>query len=258
MVCTAAFGGLFVLYVALWLWSLYGRDVSIVDIFWGPAFVVIALVALATAGTPTPRRLLAVALTTIWALRLAAYIGWRNHGKGEDYRYQSMRKRIGPRFVWLSLVLVFFVQGLLAWIVSLPLQAAILAPAPASLGALDLAGALLWAVGLFFESVGDWQLARFKRDPASTGRVMDRGLWRYTRHPNYFGDFLIWWGFWLLAAQTGAWWTAIGPALMSLFLLRVSGVALLERTIVHRRPDYAAYISRTSPFFPLPPRSPAQ
>jgi steroid 5-alpha reductase family enzyme len=239
---------------ALWLLSLALADASIADLFWGPAFVLVTAVAFVGSGGATPRRLLALALVGVWGLRLAIYLAWRNLGHGEDYRYRAIRKRIGPRFWLISLGTVFVLQGLLAFVVSLPLQAIMLRP-DRPLGALDVVGALAWLVGLGFETVGDWQLARFKRDPASQGQVMDRGLWRYTRHPNYFGDCVVWWGLYLLAAADGAWWTAIGPALMTLLLLRVSGVALLERTIRQRRPAYAEYAARTSAFVPWPPRA---
>jgi steroid 5-alpha reductase family enzyme len=239
--------------VVLWGISLALKDASIADIFWGPAFVVIAGASWASVGALAPRRLLVVQLTAIWGARLAAYLAWRNLGKGEDYRYRAMRERFGKRFALRSLFSVFLVQGLLAWLVSLPVQAAILQPS-GRLGLLDAAAVVVWLTGLAFEAIGDWQLQRFKRDPASAGQVMDRGLWRYTRHPNYFGDCLVWWGLYLFALAAGAWWTAIGPALMTFLLVRVSGVALLERTISKRRPNYAEYVARTSAFLPWPPR----
>lgn len=239
--------------LALWGVSVARRDVSIVDIFWGAGFALIAWVAYLQAAAPTARGLLVAILATIWGGRLALYLGWRNHGQPEDHRYQAMRAKTGPSFVWKSLYIVFGLQGLLMLVISLPLQAAMAADAP-PLGPIEAAGALLWAVGLGFETVGDAQLARFKADPANRGKVMDRGLWRYTRHPNYFGDFCIWWGFYLLAARVAP-WTALSPALMSVLLLRVSGVTLLERTITARRPEYAEYIRRTPAFFPWRPRS---
>jgi steroid 5-alpha reductase family enzyme len=242
------------LWTLVWLVSLAVRDASIADLLWGVGFVVVAGVTFAGAGAATPRRLLVVTLTAIWGLRLTAYLSWRNVGKGEDYRYQTMRRALGRRFWLVSLMSVFVLQGLLLWVVSLPVQAAILARGSGRLGVLDGVGFALWAIGLFFEAVGDWQLARFKRDPASKGQVMDRGLWRYTRHPNYFGDCMVWWGLYALALASGAWWSAIGAIFMTLLLLRVSGVALLERTIVHRRPAYADYVARTSAFVPWPPR----
>ena len=243
------------LMVATWLVSLAMRDASIVDPVWGLAFVVIAWATLFQLGGPSaaaPRAALLTALVTIWGLRLAIYLAWRKAGMGEDFRYVKMRERFGPSFPWISLVVVFLLQAGLAWVVSLPVQAGQVATT--ELGPLDVVGVGLWAFGLAFESVGDLQLARFKRDAANAGRVLDRGLWRYTRHPNYFGDFCVWWGLFLLAASAGAWWTVVGPLLMSVLLLRVSGVALLERSIAERRPGYEAYVRRTSAFFPRPPR----
>jgi len=247
--------------VLLWLVSLAARDTSIVDIFWGPGFVLVAWTVFAwVTAHDLPdgggaRRLLLAALVTVWGLRLGIYLGRRNLGKGEDYRYVAMREKARGRFWLISLGKVFLLQGLLMWVVSLPLQAGQLPSTPDGLGPLALAGAAVWAIGLFFESLGDWQLARFKSDPANRGRVMDRGLWRYTRHPNYFGDFLVWWGLYLVALEGhGTWWTVAGPLLMSFLLLRVSGVAMLEKTIATRRPGYEQYVRRTSAFFPLPPR----
>lgn len=238
----------------LWLASLRLRDVSIVDIYWGLGFAQIAIVTAALAGGWPWRRLLVTMLVVLWGLRLAFYLFWRNAGHGEDYRYQAMRRHHGARFPLVSLATVFGLQGALMWIVSLPVQIGQLAATPAHLTALDVAGAALWALGLACEAVGDWQLAAFKADPANAGRVMDRGLWRYTRHPNYFGDACVWWGLWLVASAGGAWWTIVSPALMTILLLKVSGVAMLERTIGRRRPEYADYVARTSAFVPWFPR----
>jgi len=242
---------------ALWLASLRLRDASIVDIFWGFGFVVVAWTGFALAGHegPGPRPLLLTALVTVWGLRLTVYLAWRNLGKGEDHRYQAMRERFGPRFGLISLPLVFLLQGLLILVVSLPIQWSHAHHGPATLGVLDALGLASFALGFAFESVGDWQLARFKADPANRGRVMDRGLWRYTRHPNYFGDFMVWWGLFLVAAATGqATWTVLGPVVMSVLLLRVSGVTLLEASLRRRRPAYADYVRRTSAFVPWPPK----
>ena len=244
----------------LWVFSLAARDASIVDPVWGMAFVVIAWSSFIRHPQPGPGVAdpspVIVALVTIWGVRLSIYLALRNLGKGEDFRYARMRERFGPRFPIISLFVVFLLQALLAWVVSLPVQAAQFTYGGAQPfgGPLLVAGALLWAIGLVFETVGDLQLARFKRDPANQGQVMDRGLWRYTRHPNYFGDFCVWWGLFLIAASTGAWWPVIGPIVMSILLIRVSGAGLLERTIVDRRPGYAEYIRRTSGFLPRPPR----
>lgn len=247
-------GALLLTLSLLWLLSLRLRDVSIVDIAWGLGFVLVGWLSFFRSGGGLPRRWLLAGLVTLWGVRLAAYLARRNLGKGEDYRYQAMRRRAGPRFPLISLFLVFWLQGGLLWIISLPLQAGIAAAAPAGLTLLDGMGVVLFGLGFGCEALGDRQLARFKADPRNRGKVLDQGLWRYTRHPNYFGDFLLWWGLFLCALATGAAWSAVGPLLLTVLLLRVSGVALLERTITERRPDYAAYQARTSAFFPWPPR----
>jgi steroid 5-alpha reductase family enzyme len=234
-----------------WVVSVIVGDASIVDLVWGLGFALVGWTALAVAGTG-PRGWLVVALTTIWGLRLSGYLARRNLGHGEDRRYQRMRERSPRAFWWQSLFRVFLLQGALMWVVSLPVQASPVAQ-PASLGPLDWLGAAIWAVGLTFEAVGDFQLSRFKADPAHAGEVLDRGLWRYTRHPNYFGDFLVWWGLYAIALSGGAWWTVLGPAVMTILLMKVSGAGLLESTIQERRPAYADYIERTNAFFPGPP-----
>jgi steroid 5-alpha reductase family enzyme len=188
----------------------------------------------------------------LWGARLSGYIAWRNAGEGEDHRYQAIRARNEPHFRWKSLYLVFGLQGVLAWIVSAPLLAAIASPAPYRW--LDAAGVALFVLGFLFEAIADLQLTRFRADPANRGRVLDRGLWRYTRHPNYFGEFCIWWGFYLMALAAGGAWTIVSPALMTILLLRVSGVALLEKDIGERRPAYRDYVAHTSAFFPWLPR----
>lgn len=248
--CAAAIA---VFMAIVWALSLPLRDASIADVFWGPGFAFVAIVA-ASLSPPSDRATLLVVLTAVWGLRLALHIGtrWRKK-REEDRRYQAMRATWGDRFPVVSLFTVFLLQGALLWVVSLPLQAGAALGADHPLGPLDLAGALLFAVGLTFETVGDAQLARFLSDPASRGRVMDSGLWRYTRHPNYFGDALVWWGLGVIGAGTGAWWCLAGPALMTFLLVRVSGVSLLEKDIAGRRPEYVAYVRRTSPFLPLPP-----
>jgi steroid 5-alpha reductase family enzyme len=238
---------------ALWLLSLRLRDSSIVDIFWGLGFVIIAWVTRAAAVGAPARSALCLALVTLWGVRLAGYLAWRNLGKGEDPRYVAMRAHHGDRWPLRSLFLVFGLQGVLMWVISLPVQAALRSPLPAALGPLDAVGALLVLTGVVCEGLGDLQLARFKASPENRGKVMDRGLWRYTRHPNYFGDFLVWWGLYALALASGDAWTALSPALMSFLLLRVSGVTLLEKSL-RRRPGYEEYVRRTSAFFPWPPR----
>jgi steroid 5-alpha reductase family enzyme len=242
--------------VAVWVLSLSKRDVSIVDSAWSLLFVLGAWAYGAASGgaggVSDDRRILVLALVGIWALRLAGYITWRNWGHPEDARYQAIRARNQPNFEFKSLYLVFLLQAVLAWLISLPLFGALRSAAP--LNGFDAAGAALWLTGFIFEAGGDWQLTRFKANPANKGGVMDRGFWRYTRHPNYFGDFCVWWGFYLIAVGAGAWWSIAGPLIMSLLLMKVSGVTLLEKDIGQRRPKYADYIRRTNAFFPGPPK----
>jgi steroid 5-alpha reductase family enzyme len=243
-----------VLMVATWLLSLVLRNASIVDVVWGLGFVVVAWVVRLQGATNEVRQWLLVAMTTVWGVRLAGYLFRRNHGQPEDYRYRAMRKRWGSRFPIVSLATVFTLQGVLMWTVSLPVQLGQVRNGD-GIGALAIGGVVLWLVGLFFETVGDAQLARFRADASNHGKVMDRGLWRYTRHPNYFGDACVWWGIGLVAAESGVGaWGLIGSAVMTVLLLRVSGVALLERSLRKRKPEYAAYAERTSAFVPRPPK----
>ncbi|WP_419840916.1 DUF1295 domain-containing protein [Candidatus Poriferisodalis sp.] len=242
-----------VLMLGCWLLSLRWGDASIVDPLWPLLFVAIGWANWIASGSGSGRKLLLIGMVTAWGLRLGVYLAIRKRGEPEDHRYVAMRRKWRP-FAWWSLVIVFGLQGLLATVVSLPLQAVLGADGTAALGWLDWVGATVWAVGLTFEAVADRQLRRFRADPANRGKVLDSGLWRYSRHPNYFGDSLVWWGIYLVAASAGAYWTAVGPILMAVLLLRVSGVALLERSIGTRRPAYAAYVAHTSAFVPLPPR----
>ena len=243
-----------ILMVSTWIVSVIITNASIVDIVWGLGFVVVAWVGRVVGDGNDARQWLLTLLTTLWGLRLAGYLAWRNTGHGEDFRYRSMRKRWGSRFPLVSLLTVFGLQGTLMWIVSLGVQLG-QADATPDLGILALIGVVVYAVGLFFEVVGDAQLTKFKADPASAGRVMDRGLWRYTRHPNYFGDACVWWGLALIAAETGGGaWGLIGAAGRTTSPRRVSGVTMLERSLKKRREGYAEYIARTSPFIPRPPK----
>jgi steroid 5-alpha reductase family enzyme len=237
-----------------WLASVALRNVTIVDTLWSLLFVIAAYSYAASSAPAEARTVLVLVMVTAWGLRLALYLGARTLGHEEDRRYQAIRRRNEPGFAWKSLYLVFGLQALLAWVISLPLLGGI-AGEPRPLGVLDYLGATVWLLGWAFESIGDWQLSRFKREPANAGKVMDRGLWRYTRHPNYFGDFCVWWGLYLVALGAGAWWAFVGPALMSVLLLRVSGVTLLEKDIGQRRPGYDEYVRRTNAFFPGPPRA---
>ncbi|MGD8700517.1 MAG: DUF1295 domain-containing protein [Gemmatimonadales bacterium] len=242
----------------VWIISLVKRDAGIIDIFWGLGFVLLAWAYFLWSGEETtPRAYLVVALVSVWGTRLSLYILWRNWGKGEDYRYQAMRARNPKRFSWQSLVTVFWLQAVLMWAISMPLLRAEASSSPEALTWLDALGVLLFVIGFAFEAVGDWQLARFKSDPDNKGKVLDRGLWRYTRHPNYFGDALVWWGLFSIAAATPAsLWTVYSPVLMTFLLMRVSGVSLLEQRLRDVKPEYRDYVERTSAFFPwLPKRS---
>ncbi len=240
---------------AIWLLSLALCNASIIDIFWGLGFVLLATLYHVTLDGFGGRSVLVTTLVLVWGLRLSGYIFLRNRGHGEDFRYQRWRDQAGDSFWWISYLRVFLVQGFALWLISQPLRAAIAADEPDHFTAFDAAGTLLFAVGFFFEAVGDWQLARFKADPANAGKVMDRGLWRYTRHPNYFGEATLWWGFYVIATGAGSGWATIfSPIVMTVLLMRVSGVALLERTLQMTKPQYAEYIAKTSAFLPRPPR----
>ncbi len=242
------------LMIVLWLVSLALKNSSIVDSFWGPGFVLAAwLYYLLTPDGFLPRKLLICALVTIWGLRLAIHIARRNWGKPEDFRYQKWRNERGSSWWWRSFFKVFLLQGILLWLISIPLLAAQFSSQPARLTFFDFAGAALWLIGFFFEAVGDAQLVRFKADPANKGKIMTSGVWRYTRHPNYFGDAAQWWGFFLIAAAAGGWWTVYSPALMTLLLVRVSGVALLEKTM-SAKPGYEDYMRQTNAFVPWLPK----
>ena len=240
--------------LALWVISLLMKDASIVDIFWGMGFAFVALAAYIIADGNPVRKQLITLIAICWGFRLAFYLAWRNLGKGEDYRYVAMRKRHGGKFPLMSLVMVFGLQGVLMWVISLPLQAAQAYGSAVNLNWLDWAGLCLWLIGFSFESLGDIQLARFKSKPENQGKVMDRGLWSFTRHPNYFGDSLVWWGFYLIAFSAGAWWSIVGPLLMTFLLMRVSGVALLEKNLKKNKPGYTDYVARTNAFFPWFPK----
>ena len=243
------------LQVVVWAISVKRRDASIVDIAWGLSFTLITWVGFAVGAGAGPRSWLLAVLVSVWGVRLAGYLARRNLPHGEDPRYAALRRKRPDTFALWSLGGVFLLQAVLAWVVALPVTLAMADPTPASLSPFTWVGVALWVVGLFFEAVGDAQLARFKADPANKGAVMDRGLWRYTRHPNYFGDFCVWWGFGLISlAAPWGWLALLGPVLMSVLLLRVSGVAMLEKTIGSRRPGYAEYVRRTSAFFPRPPK----
>jgi steroid 5-alpha reductase family enzyme len=236
-----------------WLLSVVRRDVSIVDSIWSLMFLAAAIIYLQQNEAIGIREILIFILVLIWALRLACYLTWRNWGQPEDSRYQQIREKYSPYFALKSLLIIFVFQAVLAWLVSLPLLMSL--TTTQSLSILDMFALVLWLVGMGFEAVADLQLYRFKANADNTGKVLDTGLWRYSRHPNYFGEFCIWWGFYLFAVSSGGWWTILSPLMMSFLLLRFSGVALLEKDIHKRRPAYRDYIARTNAFIPGKPRN---
>ncbi len=237
-----------------WVISLMVKNASIVDIVWGLGFAVTSWVLALTIDGDSTRQILLAVMVGVWGVRLGGYLAKRNIGHGEDWRYKAMRKKKGPKFGLISLVTVFGLQGLLMWIVSLPVQFGNADDTP-GVGPIAVMGIIVWLVGLSFEAVGDMQLARFKKNPDNAGKVMDKGLWSLTRHPNYFGDALLWWGIGLVGAETGSGVIGlVGPLVMTVFLLRVSGVPMLERSLMKRREGYAEYVARTSGFIPRPPK----
>lgn len=237
----------------VWVVSVIRKDASVVDLFWGPAFVLLAWFYWWITGGGGLRGTLGLGLVTVWGLRLGIHLARRNLGKPEDYRYQAMREQRGASFWWMSLFTVYWLQAALSWIVSFPLLQ--IQAAPVSMGWLGWLGVTIAVLGFLFESIGDHQLTRFRSDPSNEGKVLDEGLWRYTRHPNYFGDAVFWWGVTVLAMETpGWWWILPGPVLMTLLLMNVSGVPLLEARMKETKPRYVEYTRRTSAFFPWPPK----
>ncbi|MDJ0755906.1 MAG: DUF1295 domain-containing protein [Ardenticatenaceae bacterium] len=248
------FAAIMALMTAAWLVSIPLKNASIVDILWSVNFVVAAVVYFVLSGGGSGRALLVLILALVWAARLAIYLLWRNWGQGEDFRYQAFRQNFGPdRYWWFSFFQVFLLQGTLAWLISSSLFGGISSSAP--LNWLDGLGVVVWLIGFAFEAGGDWQLVQFKKDPANKGKLLTRGFWRYTRHPNYFGDAAVWWGFAILAAAAGSYITILGAVIMTVLLLRVSGVSLLEKTLVKTKPGYEQYMAETSAFFPWFPKS---
>lgn len=236
-----------------WALSIFMRDVSIVDSVWSLMFLAGALV-FASIHYPVIdlRTMIILCMVLLWAMRLFLHLTWRNWGEPEDRRYQVIREKYEPYFAFKSFFIIFVFQALLAWIIAMPLWPAM--TIITEFGAWDLLAVIVWSAGMVFETVGDWQLSRFKADPENEGKVMNKGLWRYTRHPNYFGECLIWWGFYLFAFSSGAWWTIAGPLVITWLLLKFSGVVMLEETIIERRPAYQDYIAKTNAFIPGKPK----
>jgi steroid 5-alpha reductase family enzyme len=250
-------GAILIVATLVWMISVKYRDASIADVCWGLGFVLLAWLYCGLSPVFTTRSWLVASLISVWGGRLSLHIFRRRHGQGEDPRYQAMRASHGTAFWWRSLFTVFWLQGTILWFVALPLLVAVSAGQPPALVALDGPGVLLFAVGFAFEAVGDHQLERFRREPGHRGKVLDCGLWRYTRHPNYFGDATLWWGIYAIAAATpGGWLTVLSPSVMTLLLMRVSGLTLLEEHLKGSKPDYLAYVARTPAFFPWIPRAP--
>lgn len=239
-----------------WGISLIQKNVTMVDSLWGLGFVLISFLTFFLADGFFGRKVLITALASLWGLRLSLHLTWRNWGRGEDPRYGEWRKKSGERFWLVSLFKVFILQAVFLWAIALVLQWGQLSAQPAAFTVLDFLGIAVFGIGFFFEATSDFQLARFKADPANKGRVMDQGLWAYSRHPNYFGECLIWWGMFLITLSTpSSGWTVISPVLITAVLLKMTGVPLMEKTIVHTRPGYSAYIARTNSFFPWFPKN---
>ncbi|MDP3450358.1 MAG: DUF1295 domain-containing protein [Anaerolineaceae bacterium] len=259
MIFLTAGAVIFGLMFILWIFSLLVKNASIVDIFWGFGFVISAWVYFfLTPDGFLVRKLIIVGLSTIWGLRLSIHILTRNWGKPEDYRYQKWRGEHGKIWWIRSLFQVFILQGFLMWLISTPLLAAQYSNLPAKLTLLDYIGVILWFIGFYFETAGDQQLKTFKSNPANKGRILNTGVWRLTRHPNYFGDSAQWWGFYLFALAASGWWSIFSPIIMTIFLIKVSGVALLEKTLKDTKPGYSEYIKTTSAFIPWFPRKSIQ
>jgi steroid 5-alpha reductase family enzyme len=241
--------------LAAWAISNPRRDVSVVDSVWPLMVLAMAVTYVTLAPVSTARAMIVLFVVTVWATRLSVFVTLRNRGRPEDRRYRTLRETHEPGFWLKSLYMVFALQAILAWIISLPLLGAIHGATP--LNWIDYAATTTWLLGFGLQAISDQQLATFNARPENRTRVLDRGLWRYTRHPNLFGEACIWWGFYLFAVAAGAWWSIVAPALITVLLLRVGGIALIERDIGERRPSYRAYKQRTNAFFPGPTRQPA-
>ncbi len=240
----------------LWIISVYLKNVSIVDFFWGLGFIVCSIVYFYFAKGFEPRKILVLTLVIIWGLRLSIYLGWRNFGKGEDFRYQEFRRQFGAhRYWWISFFQTFLLQGILMWLISAPLLAAQYYKTSDSLTILDYLGIFVWIIGLIFEAGGDYQLSKFKKNPQNKGKVLNTGLWRYTRHPNYFGDATVWCAYALFCLSAGSYLPVLGSVLMIALIIKVSGVALLEKTLKTQKPEYELYIKQTSSFLPWFPKN---
>jgi steroid 5-alpha reductase family enzyme len=252
------FEGLLIILVMmaiLWIVSVLIKNVSIVDIFWGIGFILAAAWYHIKSPGLDPRKILVMTLVTIWGLRLSVYLTWRNYGKGEDFRYREFRKKYGEkRYWWISFFQTFLLQGLLLWLISAPLLGAQYYGKNTPLGLFDFIGMIFWITGFAFEAGGDLQLAAFKSKPENKGKILDKGFWRYTRHPNYFGDSSVWWGYGFLSLGAGSYLPALGSVLMTLLIIKISGVALLEKSLKKQKSGYQEYVRKTSAFLPWFPK----
>ncbi|MDX2414633.1 MAG: DUF1295 domain-containing protein [Bacteroidales bacterium] len=250
-----AFLFIIILVTLLWILSIIIVDASIVDLFWGMGFVLVNIFYFIFSGEISQRKILVLVLVTLWGFRLFIYLSFRNIGKGEDFRYQKFRQDYGPeRYWWISFFQVFLLQGILIMLVSLPLLGVNYESRSGDLVFLDYLGIVIWLIGFVFESVGDYQLSRFKKNPDNKGKVFDKGLWKYTRHPNYFGDIAVWCSFAVFSVASGNYWNIAGSLIMTFLIIRVSGVFLLEKTLNDKKPEYKEYIRKTSAFIPWFPR----
>ena len=244
-----------VLMTCLWVVSVIVKNVSIVDLFWGLGFVLTGGFYFLQTDGFEPRTIILIVLVAVWGVRLSVYLAWRNIGKGEDFRYKQFRKNYGEnRYWWISFFQTFLLQGILMCLISGPLLGAQYYGQYKPLGILDYTGIIIWIIGFSFEAGGDYQLAHFKADPANKGKVIDKGFWRYTRHPNYFGDSAVWWGYGFLCLASGSYLPVLGSILMTALIIQISGVALLEKRLKEQKPQYKEYIEKTSAFLPWFPK----
>jgi steroid 5-alpha reductase family enzyme len=243
------------MFTLLWIVSIFLKNVSIVDLFWGFGFVISNVCYFYFSGNFNVPSLILLLLVSIWGLRLSIYLAWRNSGKGEDFRYQEFRRKYGPqRYWWVSFFQTFLLQSVLMIIISLPLLGANVGDHSGTMNWIHYIAIVVWLTGFIFEAGGDFQLARFKKNKDNKGKVLDTGFWKYTRHPNYFGDSAVWWAYAIFSIAAGSYWQIIGSVIMTLLIIKVSGVALLEKSLTSTKIQYQDYIRKTSAFFPWFPK----
>lgn len=250
-----AFLVIMLMMTTLWVISIFLKNASIVDLFWGFGFVVTTIFYFFKTDGFETRKILLLILVAIWGLRLSIYLAWRNIGKGEDFRYAQFRKNYGEhRYWWISFFQTFLLQGMLMWLISAPLLGAQYYFINNELSILDFIGITIWLIGISFEAGGDFQLAKFKANIENKGKVLNTGFWRYTRHPNYFGDSAVWWGYGLICLAAGSYLPVLGSILMTALIIKVSGVVFLEKSLKETKPQYMEYIEKTSAFIPWFPK----